>query len=80
MARSTSISLGKQFDGFIAQQIDSGRYGSASEVVRAGLRLLEKSEIKLDALRRMLKEGEQSGISDYQYDTFLAELDDAGDS
>ena len=79
MARNTSISLGTQFDGFIAQQLVTGRYGSASEVVRAGLRLLEKSELKLDALRRMLNEGEQSGPSDYNYDTFIADLDNASE-
>ena len=49
--------------------------GSASEVVRAALRLLENSESKLDALRRMLNEGEQSGLTDYSYDAFIAELD-----
>ena len=75
MAKNTSISLGEHFDGFIAHQLESGRYGSASEVVRAALRLLENSESKLDALRRMLNEGEQSGLIDYSYETFIAELD-----
>lgn len=75
MAKNTSISLGEHFDGFIAHQLESGRYGSASEVVRAALRLLENSESKLDALRRMLNEGEQSGLTDYSYDAFIAELD-----
>ncbi len=76
MAKNTSITLGEHFDGFIAQQIESGRYGSASEVVRAGLRMLENSESKLETLRRLLKEGEDSGISDYNYETFIAELDE----
>ncbi|HRG50891.1 MAG TPA: type II toxin-antitoxin system ParD family antitoxin [Pseudomonadales bacterium] len=75
MAKNTSISLGEHFDGFIAHQLESGRYGSASEVVRAALRLLENSESKLDALRRMLNEGEQSGLTDYSYSAFIAELD-----
>jgi antitoxin ParD1/3/4 len=75
MAKNTSISLGDHFDGFIAHQLQTGRYGSASEVVRAALRMLENSESKLDALRRMLSEGEQSGISDYSYDSFITELD-----
>lgn len=76
MAKNTSISLGKHFDGFIANQIESGRYGSASEVVRAGLRMLEDTESKLDTLRRMLAEGEQSGLVDYSYEAFITELDD----
>jgi antitoxin ParD1/3/4 len=75
MAKNTSISLGEHFDGFIAHQLETGRYGSASEVVRAALRLLENSESKLDALRLMLNEGEQSGLTDYNYRAFIAELD-----
>ena len=75
MAKNTSISLGDHFEGFIAHQVESGRYGSASEVVRAGLRLLEDNESKLNTLRRLLAEGEQSGIADYDYQSFIAELD-----
>ena len=56
-------------------QINSGRFGSASEVVRAGLRLLENTETKLETLRRMLNDGEQSGVADYDYDSFIVELD-----
>ena len=74
MARNTSISLGEHFDGFIAEQLDSGRYGSASEVVRAGLRLLENNECKLAALRQALAEGEQSGIAEYGLESLIAEL------
>ena len=75
MAKNTSITLGEHFDGFISNQVKTGRYGSASEVVRAGLRILEDSEGKLEALRQMLVDGEQSGIADYSYAQFIEELD-----
>ena len=75
MARNTSITLGPHFDDFIATQIENGRYGSTSEVVRAGLRLLEETEGKLERLRRLLDEGEKSGIAEYSYESVIAELD-----
>lgn len=78
MAKNTSITLGDHFEGFISHQIESGRYGSTSEVVRAGLRLLEDTENKLGALRQLLDDGERSGRADYSYETFIAELDESG--
>ena len=75
MAKNTSITLGDHFDGFIAGQVESGRFSSASEVVRAALRLLENTETRIETLRKMLNAGEQSGIADYDYDAFMAELD-----
>jgi antitoxin ParD1/3/4 len=75
MARNTNITLGSHFDDFIAAQVENGRYGSASEVVRAGLRLLEETEGKLERLRRLLDEGEKSGITEYSYENVIAELD-----
>lgn len=61
MAKNTSITLGDHFEAFIATQIESGRYGNASEIIRAGLRLLEEYEGKVESLRRALIEGEKSG-------------------
>ncbi len=75
MAKNTSVTLGNHFDGFITGQVKNGRFGSASEVIRAGLRLLENTETKLETLRHMLAEGEQSGVADYNYDELMAELD-----
>jgi antitoxin ParD1/3/4 len=61
MARNTSVTLGDHFSHFISQQVQTGRYGSASDVVRAGLRLLEEHEAKVRALQDALIAGEQSG-------------------
>jgi antitoxin ParD1/3/4 len=61
MPKNTSISLGDHFEGFIKRQIQGGRYGSASEVVRASLRLLEEHEQEIAALREALIDGEKSG-------------------
>jgi len=79
MAKNTSMTLGEHFDDFIASQVEIGRFGSASEVVRAALRLLENTETRLETLRRMLNEGELSGIADYDFETFMAELDSEND-
>ncbi len=72
MSKNTSVSLGEHFTGFIDRQITLGRFGSASEVLRAGLRLLEERETKLEALRAALIEGEQSGSEAFDFDDFLA--------
>jgi antitoxin ParD1/3/4 len=75
MQKNTSITLGKHFESFISHQIQSGRYASASEAVRAGLRLLEEREIKLNALRRALEEGEKSELGEYSLNGLVQELD-----
>ncbi|MCD9031283.1 type II toxin-antitoxin system ParD family antitoxin [Luteimonas sp. Y-2-2-4F] len=74
MAKNTSVSLGEHFERFIADQVDNGRYGSASEVVRAGLRLLETTENKQEALRNALIAGERSGRAGYSYESLIADL------
>ena len=61
MGKNTSISLGDHFEQFIAAQVESGRYGNRSEVVRAALRGMEQHEQHLEALRAALREGEESG-------------------
>ena len=63
MARNTSIVLGDHFDAFVREQVDEARYASASEVVRAALRLLEDETHKMARLRDALEEGERSGIA-----------------
>ena len=65
MQKNASVTLGKHFEEFIARQIKDGRYSSASEAIRAGLRLLEEREMKLNVHRKTLHEDEESGIADY---------------
>ncbi|AFL83440.1 putative addiction module antidote protein, CC2985 family [Belliella baltica DSM 15883] len=74
MSKNTSITLGSHFEDFISKQIENGRYGSASETVRAALRLLEEKETKLAAIRQALSEGEASGRADYSLDSLIEEL------
>ena len=72
MAKNTSVIIGDHFAQFIERQVSEGRYGSASDVVRAGLRLLEEREMKVEALRAALVEGEQSGPSTpFDFDEFI---------
>jgi antitoxin ParD1/3/4 len=75
MQKNTSVTLGEHFEAFIAHQINAGRFASASEAIRAGLRLLEEHEMKLQALRCALQEGENSGFADYSLQGLLQELD-----
>ena len=72
MVRNTSVSLGDHFVGFIDERVASGRYNSASDVIRAGLRLLEEHEARVEALREALIEGEQSGSArPFDFDAFI---------
>ncbi|MFY7731854.1 MAG: type II toxin-antitoxin system ParD family antitoxin [Bacteroidia bacterium] len=63
MAKNTSISLGDHFENFVEESLSLGRYQNASEVIRAGLRLLEIEENKLIALKKAIDEGVNSGIN-----------------
>ncbi len=76
MSKNTSMTLGTHFDSFISTQLTTGRYSSASEIVRAGLRLLEDNVTKMETLRQLLTEGENSGFVEYSYDELISELDD----
>ena len=75
MPRNTSVTIGNHYETFIAQQLIEGRYGSASEVVRAGLRLLEEHEVRVQQLRAALIEGEKSGFVEYSLKEFMDSLD-----
>lgn len=61
MGKNTSISLGDHFEGYIASQVETGHYGNRSEVIRDALRNHEERQHKIEALRRALIEGEDSG-------------------
>ncbi|MBN9063662.1 MAG: antitoxin [Rhizobiales bacterium 65-9] len=74
MPKNTSIILSERLADFVDEQVSEGRFASASEVVRAGLRLLEQENLKLKALRAALEEGEASGVATgFDFDRFLTE-------
>ena len=75
MQKNTSVTLGKHYEEFISNKVSQGRFGSASEAIRAGLRLLEEQETRLSLLRRALIEGEESGTADYLLNSLLSEID-----
>lgn len=75
MAKNTSILLGDYFDNFISQQIKSGKFSSASEVVRTALRMFEHEESKKTELINELKKGEKSGfVENFDRKEFLKSL------
>jgi antitoxin ParD1/3/4 len=78
MQKNTSVTLGAHYEKFISQQVAKGRFGSASEAIRAGLRLLEERETKLSLLRGALIEGEESGTADYSLKGLIDEIEGDG--
>ena len=75
MNKNTSITLGQHFDSFVQSSISGGRYKNVSEVVRAGLRLLEEEESKVIALKNAIQEGLNSPrIESFDFDSHLVKL------
>lgn len=75
MSRNTSITLGKPYLDFIDRQIAKGRFATASEAVRAGLRLLEEQEIAMEKLRAAIDEGDASpDVVDFDFDAFVGRM------
>ena len=73
--KNTSISLGDYFDQFVSNQVSAGRYKNVSEVVRAGLRLLEDEESKVIALRATIQKGlDSSLVEDFDFKENLRKL------
>jgi antitoxin ParD1/3/4 len=75
MPKNTSVSLGPHHEKLISRQVVHGRFGSASETIRAGLRLLEERETKQLLLRQALIKGEESDNADYSLQSLINELD-----
>lgn len=73
--KTTSVALGTYFEEFIKTKIEQGRYNNASEVIRAGLRLLEENESRLTELKRAIATGDTSGIvEEFNPETHLQSL------
>jgi len=63
MGRNTSVSLGNHFEDFVDNKVSSGRYKNASEVIRAGLRMLEDEETRITSLKKEIEAGFASGMA-----------------
>lgn len=73
--KNTSVSLGNYFDQFVQSQVSAGRYKNVSEVIRAGLRMLEDEESKVIALRNAIQEGQNTSLAeDFDFDENLKNL------
>ena len=70
---TTSFALSDHFRNFALRKVDEGRFESISEVIRAGLRLLEEEEGRIEALRKAIEDGENSGpATPFDFDDFIA--------
>ena len=75
MGKNTSVSLGSYYDNFVESKLSEGRFKNASEVIRAGLRLLEEDENRISLLRTEIKKGMDSGImEDFNPTDFLTKI------
>ena len=73
--KNTSVSLGSYFDEFVSSQVSAGRYKNVSEVIRAGLRLLENEETKAIALKNAIQKGLKSPrVENFDFDENLKRL------
>lgn len=76
--RNTSIALSDHWVAFTAELVASGRYGSISEVVREGLRLVEERQQRIDRIGVMIDEGEASGfVDDFDFDAYIGAISDS---
>lgn len=79
MSKNTSISLGNHFDDFVQNSVSEGRFKNASEVIRAGLRLLEEEENKVLALKKAIEEGLSSPVvENFDFDDHLKKMKSGG--
>ena len=75
MRNNTSVSLGNYYENFVENKIEEGRYKNASEVIRAGLRLLEDEENKILAFKKEIKKGlNSSRVENFDFDEHLTKL------
>lgn len=74
--KSTSIAFSEHWEKFTAEMVSTGRYGSVSEVVREGLRLVEQRQRKIDHVRALIEEGEASGPPvEFDFDAYIAAME-----
>lgn len=74
MSRTTSVTLGEPLNNFVNEMVESGRYGSTSEVIRTALRMLEEKEQYLAQLRQAIDEGDASGYATESIEEMMARV------